>query len=135
MKAQPGPIVSGNHFFPKAPLLCVNRIPDCAVMSTNVMVCAGAIAAHRKINTNHRKAGARRKTKGRNLKVSPCLRVSIVDSSAEERITGQPPNQPYRQKSQPGACERALMPPTVRSQAAQLTRAREYSAARCCLQD
>src|SRR5580693_5594181 len=33
MKAQPGPIVSGNHFFPNAPLLWVKRIPACAVMS------------------------------------------------------------------------------------------------------
>src|SRR5712671_6953147 len=33
MKAQPGPMVSGSHFFPKAPLLWVKWIPACVVTS------------------------------------------------------------------------------------------------------
>jgi len=45
MKAQPGPMVSGSHFFPKAPLLWVKWIPDCAVMSRNWMVWAGLTSA------------------------------------------------------------------------------------------
>src|SRR6476620_7039042 len=35
MKAQPEPIVSGKYFFPNAPLLCLKRIPACAVTSVN----------------------------------------------------------------------------------------------------
>lgn len=35
MKAQPAPIVSGKYFFPKAPLLCLKRIPAWAVTSVN----------------------------------------------------------------------------------------------------
>src|SRR5258706_12191398 len=43
MKAQPGPIVSGRYFFPKAALLWVKWIPAWAVMSRNVIfwACAG----------------------------------------------------------------------------------------------
>src|SRR5215469_15658371 len=33
MNAQPGPIVSGRYFFPKAPLLCLKWMPACSVMS------------------------------------------------------------------------------------------------------
>src|SRR5437667_12107708 len=35
MKAQPGPMVSGRYFLPKAPLLWVKWIPDWLVMSRN----------------------------------------------------------------------------------------------------
>src|SRR6185369_3860552 len=35
MKAQPAPMVSGRYFFPNAPLLCLKRIPACAVTSVN----------------------------------------------------------------------------------------------------
>src|SRR6266849_1929158 len=39
MNAQPGPMVSGSHFFPKAPLLWVKWMPAWAVMSRKVMCC------------------------------------------------------------------------------------------------
>src|SRR2546421_12709053 len=35
MKAAPAPIVSGRYFLPKAPLLCLKRIPAWAVTSVN----------------------------------------------------------------------------------------------------
>src|SRR5438270_8244428 len=37
MNAHPGPMVSGNHFFPNAPLLWRKWIPACAVMSRKVI--------------------------------------------------------------------------------------------------
>src|ERR1700693_3885049 len=54
MKAQPGPMVSGSHFFPKAPLLWVKWMPAWAVMSRKV-TCARAASAEasRKDNTHH----------------------------------------------------------------------------------
>src|SRR5215467_16232089 len=42
MKAQPGPMVSGSHFFPKAPLLWVKWMPAWEVMSRKV-ICADAV--------------------------------------------------------------------------------------------
>src|SRR3984893_14356024 len=62
MNAQPGPMVSGSHFFPKAPLLWVKWMPAWAVMSRNV-TCAGATiaAAGRNGNTHHRYIEAQRK--------------------------------------------------------------------------
>src|SRR5271165_3028750 len=33
MNAHPGPMVSGNHFLPAAPLLCTKLMPACLVMS------------------------------------------------------------------------------------------------------
>src|SRR5438132_2765902 len=47
MKAQPGPMVSGRYFFPKAAWLWVKRMPAWAVMSRNVMfwACAGTIGS------------------------------------------------------------------------------------------
>src|SRR5580704_9711331 len=33
MNAHPGPMVSGSHFFPAAPLLCTKLMPACLVMS------------------------------------------------------------------------------------------------------
>src|SRR6266851_8249415 len=61
MNAQPGPMVSGSHFFPKAPLLWVKWMPAWAVMSRKV-TCAGAriAAAGRKSNPNHRDTEAQR---------------------------------------------------------------------------
>ena len=41
MKAQPAPIVSGKYFFPKAPLLCLKRMPAAAVTSVNSMAPVG----------------------------------------------------------------------------------------------
>src|SRR5437588_11164417 len=37
MKAQPGPMVSGRYFFPKAPVLWVKRMPPDSVMSRKVI--------------------------------------------------------------------------------------------------
>src|SRR6185295_13211550 len=37
MKAPPAPMVSGRYFFPKAPLLCLKRMPASAVTSVNSM--------------------------------------------------------------------------------------------------
>jgi hypothetical protein len=37
MKQTPLPIVSGRYFLPNAPLLCLKRIPACAVTSVNSM--------------------------------------------------------------------------------------------------
>src|SRR5712671_4580781 len=60
MKAQPGPMVSGSHFFPKAPLLWVKWIPAWAVMSRKV-TCAGEVAAaNRKSSTSHGDTASRR---------------------------------------------------------------------------
>src|ERR1017187_10285082 len=95
MNAQPVPMVSGSHFFPKAPLLCVKWMPAWAVMSRKVMVWAGTktVAASRKGNTHHGDTEARRKTllvlsswlfaKGQKLKaksgLTPCLRGSVMN--------------------------------------------------------
>src|SRR5437879_7527687 len=56
MKAQPGPMVSGSHFLPKAPLLWVKWMPAWEVMSRNWMCWAelgrvkhGDTAAQRRI--------------------------------------------------------------------------------------
>src|SRR5271169_2264662 len=75
MKAQPGPMVSGSHFFPKAPLLWVKWMPAWAVMSRKVMVCAGTlmVAANREANTHHGNTEARR-IPGRRF----CLEVRIT---------------------------------------------------------
>src|SRR4030095_10256206 len=35
MKAQPAPMVSGRYFLPKAPLLCLKRMPAWVVTSVN----------------------------------------------------------------------------------------------------
>src|ERR1039457_109555 len=94
MNAQPGPMVSGSHFFPKAPLLCVKWMPAWAVMSRKVMVCAGtkSVAASRKGNSHHGDTEARRKAllalsswllaKGQKLNaksgLTPC-RVSVMN--------------------------------------------------------
>ena len=45
MKQTPLPIVSGKYFFPKAPLLCLKRIPACAVTSVNSTAPAGRLVA------------------------------------------------------------------------------------------
>src|SRR4029077_14630883 len=37
MKQTPLPIVSGRYFLPKAPVLCLKRMPACAVTSVNSM--------------------------------------------------------------------------------------------------
>src|SRR5215469_8709986 len=71
MKAHPGPIVSGNHFLPKAPLLCVKWIPACIVISRKWTVWA------KERVLNHRGTETQRRTKKRNLP-PPCLRDSVV---------------------------------------------------------
>src|ERR1700716_1270186 len=61
MKAQPGPMVSGSHFFPKAPLLWVKWMPAWAVMSRNVMCsCAWLAVTNTKGITHHRDTEAQR---------------------------------------------------------------------------
>ena len=48
-------MVSGSHFFPKAPLLWVKWIPACEVMSRKVMVCADPTSAEVSRKSNTRK--------------------------------------------------------------------------------
>src|SRR6478609_7955130 len=45
MKHTPLPMVSGRYFLPKAPVLCLKRMPDCAVTSVNSMGPAGREAS------------------------------------------------------------------------------------------
>src|SRR6266403_4268952 len=110
MNAQPGPMVSGSHFLPKAPLLCAKRMPDWAVMSANVMICADAklAATISKDNTQHE----------------------------DTRISGRPrlikPPMPHSG----GICSSASPPlPSPTLAAAARTRVREYFAVHYCLQD
>src|SRR5215472_5248305 len=75
MKAQPGPIVSGSHFLPKAPLLWVKRIPAWAVMSLNwIWACA---VRTRQEAINHRDTEDPRDF---GKQISPCLRDSVLNS-------------------------------------------------------
>src|SRR5208337_4409212 len=86
MNAQPGPMVSGSHFFPKAPLLWVKWMPARAVMSRKVMCsCADAkLAISRKDTTHRRETKPHPAPEGR-------LRIARRFSAGE---TGQPERVP-----------------------------------------
>src|SRR5208337_3512769 len=100
MKAQPGPMVSGSHFFPKAPLLWVKWMPAWAVMSRKV-TCARPSVTSSKGNTHHRDTEAQRKAllafsswllaKGQKPKAksgfSLCLCDSVADLALSRLIT------------------------------------------------
>src|SRR5271157_6140910 len=61
MKAQPGPMVSGSHFFPKAPLLWEKWMPAWAVMSRKVMRSCAWLAVAIMKTSNHSETESRRK--------------------------------------------------------------------------
>src|SRR5580693_3290255 len=61
MKAQPGPMVSGSHFFPKAPLLWVKWMPDWVVMSRKWGCWAVLLVG--KTRTHHRDTETQRNLK------------------------------------------------------------------------
>src|SRR5450755_4298414 len=108
MMAQPGPMVSGSHFLPKAPLLWVKWMPASAVMSRKVIWAWDAVAIVRKSKTHHGDTEARREAllafgislfaKGQRLRAksgfSPWLSDSVVDCVVdwlmESRITFGP---------------------------------------------
>src|SRR5689334_24900588 len=75
MKAQPGPMVSGNHFFPNAPLLWVKWIPAGAVTSRNWIWAWAARTRQKAIN--HGDAEVRRNF---DHEISLCDRGSVVNS-------------------------------------------------------
>src|SRR5215469_2208290 len=68
MKAHPGPMVSGSHFLPNAPLLWVKWMPAGAVMSRKFSCAPQG-------RTNHRDTEAQRRTTKR---ISLWLRASVV---------------------------------------------------------
>src|SRR5271167_3751760 len=131
MKAQPGPMVSGSHFFPKAPLLWVKWMPAWAVMSRKVMVCASPMrlgAMSNNGNTHHGDAEARRNARKERPSFSPCLRVSVVDFLSEEAITFEPQKSWWRLRLDAllQRCSRLAAGPTC---------ARGCFDVRCCLRD
>src|SRR5579864_6560153 len=74
MNAHPGPMVSGSHFFPNAPLLWVKWMPACAVMSRK---CTWAHTGEtHEENIHHRGTDTRRRKEGI---LARCLRDSVVD--------------------------------------------------------
>src|SRR5450755_4701650 len=101
MKAQPGPMVSGSHFFPNAPLLWLKWIPAWAVISRKVTCAWATLAAANKNKAHHGDTAARREAllafgfwlfaKGQRLRaesgISPWLRGSVVDIVLEDCIT------------------------------------------------
>src|SRR5208283_4652528 len=90
MKAQPGPIVSGSHFFPKAPLLWVKWMPAWAVMSRKVMVCACAkmlAAISSKSNTHHGGTEAQRNA-GKESLPDECITFGLRKLWRREQLPG-----------------------------------------------
>src|SRR5208337_1883587 len=82
MKAHPGPIVSGSHFFPAAPLLCTKLMPACLVMSRK-RTCALTVHTNAaQIISEERKT---RRTQFMGLFIGPglpCLRCAWQPQSA-----------------------------------------------------
>src|SRR5215468_6029066 len=76
MKAQPGPMVSGSHFLPKAPLLWVKWMPASVVTSRKwIWAWAG-----RRSRPNAIKHGDRQARRNFERKLSVCVRDIIVNS-------------------------------------------------------
>src|ERR1700674_4703084 len=138
MKAQPGPMVSGSHFFPKAPVLWVKWMTAWAVTSRKVMVCAWAkLATSSKGNIHHRDTEAQRKA-DKTFFLKACITFGprktrwrgLLPGFARLGRARRPSPHPF------WACFRlgGLLGRVCRS-AAGLTRARGYSAVHCCLPD
>src|SRR5271157_1024675 len=79
MNAHPGPMVSGNHFFPAEPLLCTKLMPACLVMSRK---CTCALA----VQTNV----AQTSSKGRNTRLMEVMESFIGRGSPRLHCALQP---------------------------------------------
>src|SRR6266404_8487145 len=138
MKAQPGPMVSGSHFFPKAPLLWVKWMPAWAVMSRKVMrSCARLAVTNTKGNTHHRDTEAQR-----NAGKKFFLNVCVTFGPRESRWYGLMPScARLGRAGRPSPHESwCCVPPggwRVRcsKSAVGRIRARGYSVVHCCLRD
>src|ERR1700739_4775922 len=87
MKAQPGPMVSGSHFFPKAPLLWVKWMPACEVMSRNVMLWAVTGFAFTKSN-NQRHTEPPRETA--QILLVKCIYLEAPEETASRALPARP---------------------------------------------
>src|SRR5215471_20406394 len=108
MKAQPGPIVSGSHFLPKAPLLCVKWMPVCVVMSLK-WICAELADTK---NTNHRDTETQRNLDRNLFWFSLWLCDSVVNRSLGKDIYLEAPAEIAVEASRalPGRTAEAAVP-------------------------
>src|ERR1700757_988148 len=85
MKAHPGPMVSGSHFLPKAPLLWVKWIPAWEVMSRNWICCA------EQRGFNHREMQAQKRIMKEDVRSAHCLFDSVANLFFEKAIYREAP--------------------------------------------
>src|SRR5271166_505554 len=79
MNAHPGPMVSGSHFLPAAPLLCTKLIPACLVMSRK-RTCPRAVQTKADESSN----------KERKTRPVAVMKLFIGPGSPGFRSAGQP---------------------------------------------